>query len=130
MGKSLEELESMPTADKLYMKVIEVKIEQIGERMKSTKIGERNFEVNKYPTKEDAQILKNSMREYDPKYDESIREKNKQIKMKRIYRMLRCPKNTKISDYSLEFKMCGEIGCDLCPRMTRFLHMHKEELTN
>ena len=43
--------------------------------------------------------------------------------------MLRCPKHTKISDYSLEFKLCGEIGCDLCPKMPRVLPMHDEELT-
>ena len=33
MGKSLGELESMTTADKLYMKVIEGNIDQIGERI-------------------------------------------------------------------------------------------------
>ena len=43
--------------------------------------------------------------------------------------MLRCPKHTKISDYSLEFKLCGEIGRDLCPRMLRILQMHDEKLT-
>ena len=69
------------------------------------------------------------MREYEPKYDKSIREKNKQRKMKRIDRMLRCPKQTKISDYSLDFKLYGEIDCDLCPRMTRVLNIHDEELT-
>ena len=63
MGKSLEELESMPTADKLYMKVIEVNIEQIGKRMNSMKIGERDVEVPKYPTKADEQLMHNAMRE-------------------------------------------------------------------
>ena len=43
MYKSLEELERIPTTDKLYMKVIEGNIEQIGERMKSMKLGERNL---------------------------------------------------------------------------------------
>ena len=69
------------------------------------------------------------MREYEPEYDESIREKNKQSKMKRIDQMLWYTKHTKISDYSLEFKLCGEIGCDLCPRMPRVLQMNDEDLT-
>ena len=43
MGKSMEELEIMPTTDKPYMKVIEGKIDQVGESMKSIKLGERNF---------------------------------------------------------------------------------------
>ena len=43
--------------------------------------------------------------------------------------MLRCPNHTKISDYSLEFKLCVEIGCDLCSRIPRVLHMHDEDLT-
>ena len=47
MGKSLEELERMPTTDKLQMKVIEGNIDQIGERMKSMKLGEKNVAVTK-----------------------------------------------------------------------------------
>ena len=43
--------------------------------------------------------------------------------------MLGCTKYTKISNNSLEFKLCGEIGCDLCPRMTCVLQMHDEDLT-
>ena len=85
MGKSLEELKNIPTSDKLNMKVIEVNIDQIGERMKSMKLGERNFEVTNYPTKADMQLLQNEMIEYYPKYDESTCEKKKQSKMKRIY---------------------------------------------
>ena len=45
MGKSMEELEIMTTTDKLYMKVIELSIDQIGELMKSMKLGEKNFEL-------------------------------------------------------------------------------------
>ena len=101
MGNSLDELESMLTADKTYMKVTAGNLDQIGERMKSMKLGERNVEVTNYPTKADAQLLHTVMREYDPKYDEYICEKKKQSKMKIIDRMLWCPKHTKISDYSL-----------------------------
>ena len=68
-------------------------------------LGERNVEVTKYPTKADMQLLHNTMREYEPEYDESIREKKKHIKMNIIDRMLRCPKHTKISDYNLELKV-------------------------
>ena len=49
--------------------------------------------------------------------------------MKRIDRILRCQKHTKISDYSLEFKLCGEIGCNLCPIIMRVLQMNDEEIT-
>ena len=111
------------------MKVIEGNIDQIGKRMKNMKLGESNFEVTKYPTKAEAQILHNVRIEYESEYDESIHEKKKQSKMKIIDRMLRYPKHIKISYYSLEFKLCGEIGCDLCPRMTRVLQMHYEKLT-
>ena len=129
MEKSMEDLESMPITDKMYTKVIEGNIKQIGDRMKSMKLGDRNVEVTKYPTKADAHLLKNVIREYDQKYDESILEKKKQIKMKIIDQMLRFPKHTKISDYSLEFNMCGEIGCELCPVILRVLQMHDEEVT-
>ena len=70
------------------------------------------------------------MIEYETEYDESIRKKKKQSKMKIIDQILRCPKHTKISDYSLEFKLCGKIGCDLCPRMPRVLKIHDGELPN
>ena len=55
----------MPTADKLYMKEIEGNIDQIGERIKSLKLGESNVELSKYPTKADAHLLHNAMIEYD-----------------------------------------------------------------
>ena len=129
MGKSLEELEIIPTTDKLYMEVIEGNIYQIGERMKSMNIGERNVEVTKYPTKSDAQVLHNEMRDYEPEYNKSLREKRKQSNMKRFDWMLRCLKHTKISDYSLEFNLCGEICCDLCPIIPCVLQMYDEELT-
>ena len=29
-----------------------------------------------------------------------------------------------------EFKLCGEVGCDLCPRMPRVLKMNDKVLTN
>ena len=103
------------------MKVIEVHIDQIGECMNSMKIGEINVEVTKYPTKADVQLLRNVMREYKPEYDESINEKNNQSKMKIIDQILWCPNHTKISYYSLEFKICGEIFCDLCPIMPHVL---------
>ena len=98
MGKSLGELERMPAANALYMKVIEGNIRQIGERMKCMKLGERNVEVTKYPTEEDARLLHNVMRDYDSNYDDAIRGKKDQSKMKRIDRMLRCPKHTQITD--------------------------------
>ena len=47
MGKSLGDLERMPSADALYMKVIKGNIRQIGERMKCMQLGERNVEVTK-----------------------------------------------------------------------------------
>ena len=109
MGKSLEELKNIPTSDKLNMKVIEVNIDQIGDHMKIMKLGDRNVEVTKYPPKADVQLMHNTMKEYDPKYEKSIRDKKKQSNMKIIDQILRCPKHTKVSDYSLEFKMYGEI---------------------
>ena len=115
MGKSLGELERMPAANALYMKVIEGNIRQIGERMKCMKLGERNVEVIKYPMEEDARLLHNVMRDYD----KTTRGKMDQSKMKRIDRMLRFPKHAQMLDYILEFKLCGEVGCDLCSRMPR-----------
>ena len=58
--------------------MIEVNIDQIGDCMKSIKLGDRNIELTKYPTKAEAQLPHNAMRECDPKYDESIRDKKKQ----------------------------------------------------
>lgn len=35
-----------------------------------------------------------------------------------------------MSDYLMELKLCGEPGCDLCPRMPRVLQMKDKELEN
>ena len=85
MSKSLEELEEMKPADSLYMKLIEGNIHEIGERMKSMKLGERNVEIAKYPTMEDTIFLHNVLMEYSSgSYDDSIRETKKRWKMGRI----------------------------------------------
>ena len=128
MGKSLEELERMPSAELLYMKVLEPVIKSIGERMGSMKLGERNVEVTAYPDKEDAKILHDCLSKYEPNYDESIREKKHQSRLGKIDEFLQCPKHTKKMDYLLEFKLCGEVGCRLCPRMPRVLQMRDASL--
>ena len=129
MTKSLEELKEMKSADSLYMKLIKENIQEIGERMKCMKLGERNVEIAEYPKKEDANLLHDVLNKYDPSYDESIRETKKQWMIKRFDKFVNCPKHCKVSDYLLEYKLCGEEGCDLCPRMPRVLQMKNKELT-
>ena len=98
--------------------------------MKCMKLGDRNVEIAEYPTKEDTNLLYDVLNKYTSgSYNESIRETKKQSMMKRFHDFLCCPKHCKVSDYMLEYKLCGEPGCELCPRKPRVLQMNNEELT-
>ena len=101
MTKSLEELKEMKSVNSLYMTLIEEDIQEIGERMKCMKLGERNVEA-KYQTKENTDFLHNELNKYDPSYNESIRETKKQWLAKRFDKFVHCPKYRKAPDYLLE----------------------------
>ena len=117
------------SADSLHMKLTEGNIHEIGERMKCKKLGERNVEIAEYPTKEDTKLLHSELSKYTlGLYDEFIRESKNQCVMERFDKFLSCPKHSKISDYVVEYKLCGVPGCDLCPRMPRVLQMKDREL--
>ena len=129
MGMPLEKLETMARADKLYLKSMQKNIDIIGERMGSMKLGDRPVKITDYPTKEEEALLHRVLREYEPLYDETIRDKSKQKKMTRINQILCCPKHCKFSKYVIEFMLCGEVGCRLCPRMPRVVQIGDDELT-
>ena len=48
--------------------------------------------------------------------------------MKRIDKFLTCPKHVKMTDYGIEMMLCGEDGCELCPRRPRVKMMNDEAL--
>ena len=129
MGKSLEELQTMTRADVLYLKTMKKSIDIISERMSSMKLGEEDVKMTEYPSEEKAKILHRALREYDPKYDEAIRDKSGQKKMTKIDKFLSCPKHVKMTDYAIEMMLCGEDGCELCPRRPRVKLMNDEALT-
>ena len=129
MTLTLEELEDMNSADVLYRKTLEKSMNIISERMSSMKLGERHVIMTKYPTDEEVQILHDVLKKYEPAYDESIRSKKNQSKLGKIDRFLRCPKHSKITSWGMEYKLCGEEGCELCPRMPRVLNIGDDELT-
>ena len=119
----------MKGADVLYRKTMQKNKNIISERMSSMKLGERHVIMTEYPTDEKVQILHDVLKKYDPEYDESIRSKARQSKMGKINRFFRCPKHSKITNWGMEFKLCGEAGCDLCPRKPRVLNIGDSELT-
>ena len=93
------------------------------------KLGEKHIIMTEYPTDEKVQILHDVLRKYEPAYDESIRSSEGQTKSGKIDRFFRCTKHSKITNWGLEFKLCGEDGCDLCPRKLHVLEMDDDELT-
>ena len=112
----------MPSADSLYMKLIEGNIKEVGEQMKCMKLGERNVEIAEYPTKEDTNLLHDVLKKYTSgSYDESIRETKKQWMIEWFSEFLCCLKHYKISDNLLESKLFGESGYQLCQRKSPVL---------
>ena len=128
MTQSLEDLEKMKSADVLYRKTMQKNIDIISERISSMKLGEKHIIMTEYPTDEKVQILHDVLRKYEPAYDESIRSKAGQTKLGKIDRFFRCTKHSKITNWGLEFKLCGKDGCDLCPQKPRMLDMDDDEL--
>ena len=49
--------------------------------------------------------------------------------MKRINLFLTCPKHTKMTDYVIEFKLCGEDDCKLFPRKPRVTLPNDDKLS-
>ena len=129
MGKTLEELEKMPNAEELYLKSLQQNIGIITERMESMMLGDQRVKVTTYPKKDKVRRFHDVLREYCKEYDEAIRDKAGLKKMPRLHCFLSCPKHAKITDYAIEYKLCGEEGCNLCPRMPRVKSIGDDELT-
>jgi len=129
MTKSLEELENMKGADLLYLKVMQKNKDKISERMSSMKLADKPVLMTEYPSEAKVQILHQALKEYDDTYDESIRSKGGRSKMKKIDKFFRCSKHSKITTWGMEFKLCGEVGCNLCPRSPRVTKLDDPDLT-
>jgi hypothetical protein len=129
MGMSLEELQRMKPADELYLKTLQKNIGIIEERMSSMMLGDENVEMTKYPSETETEVFHNTLRLYNGDYDESIRDRAGLKKMGRINRFFTCPKHTKFSEHGNEFVLCGEAGCNLCPRMPRVSKLGDTDLT-
>jgi len=79
----------------------------------------RKVEVLPYPTTNDVALLSNKLKSFDRNYDKNIKSKSQLQKMELIEQFLNYEKHFQITPWTLEYRLCGELGCEICNGLGR-----------
>ena len=135
LGKYLKNLVSIPTGRTLKEWIVELKerktarecfdgaldypLKIVEERFKSLNIDGRQVEVKPYPKEAEVKVLTDALRAFDPSYDPEKRSKSGLQQMKNIAEFMNSPEHCRISEYTLEYRLCGVAGCVICANIGR-----------
>jgi hypothetical protein len=92
---------------------------QIEARCRKLTLDGRPVEVMEYPTKEDCTIILDALKKFDPDFDENYTSMSHLKRMPQIAQFLSCPQHCRRTDFSLEFRLCGNVDCFLCKKVGR-----------
>ena len=122
-GKSLMEhytdLKKRVSATEAFKSAIEHPKKMIENCFKELELEGRKVEVLPYPTTNDVAFLSNKLKSFDRNYDENIKSKSQLQKMELIEQFLNCEKHCQIPPWTLEYRLCGELGCEICNGIVR-----------
>ena len=108
MQRRINELKSINTARASFGSAIKYPMNLIEERFKRLKLDGRPVEVNSYPGDDTLKVLTETLVDFDPDFDPNIRSKSQISKMPQIAEFLASPEHFRLSDYTLQYILCGK----------------------
>ena len=79
----------------------------------------RPVQVIPFMTEEDCGIITDALKQFDLCYDPQYRAKSQLKKMPGIAEFMNSKEHCRVTDYSLEFRLCGITGCHICKKVGR-----------
>ena len=84
----------------------------VKERFKYLNLDGRPVEVISYPVDNTLEVLTDALVEFDPAFDPNIRFKFQISKMPQISEVLASLEHFRLSDCTLQYRLCEKIGCN------------------
>ena len=95
------------------------------DRFSKLELEGRPVQVLPYASAADCNIITDALNKFDPDYSIDYRSKSLLKKMPIIASFINCPKHCRMMEYSVEFRLCGITGCDLCKKRWGGLYIHQ-----
>ena len=89
----------------------------VEERFKRLNMDGRPVEFIPYPGDKALKVLTDALVQFDAAFDPNIRSKSQISKMPRIEELLASPEHCRLSDYTLQYRLCGKEGCNIFVRI-------------
>ena len=115
----INELKSRSTARALFDAAMDYPMDLVKTRFASLKLDGRPVEVIPYPRDDSLKVLTDAVLDFDPDFDPNIKSKYQMSKMPLIEEFLASPEYCRLTDYTLQFRLCRKEVCGICVRIGR-----------
>ena len=108
LQRQINELNSINTARAYVDADMKYPTNLVEERFNRLNMDGIPVEVIPYPGENTLKLLTDTLVEFDPAFDPNIRSKYQISKMPRIAELLASPEHCRLSDYTLQYRLCGK----------------------
>ena len=115
----LQHLKERPTAREAFASAMKYPIKQLEDRYSKLTLDGRPVQVLKYATEEDCNILTDAVKKFEPAWDPKFRSMSQLNQMPLLKQFLACKTHFRKTEYTVEFRVCAQVGCDICSRIGR-----------
>ena len=112
-------LKDRQSAKDAFTSAMEVPKKQIESRCANLSLDGKPVRVIEYPTNEESTFILDALKDFDSDFDPSLTSMSQLKKMSVIHEFLTCPNHCHRTDFSLEFRLCGNSTCHLCQKIGR-----------
>ena len=113
MQRQINELKSIDTARVYFGAAMKYPMNLVEERFKRLNMDGRPVEVIPYPGDNTLKLLTDVLVYFDPVFDPNIRSKSQISKMPQIAELIASPEHFGLSDYTLQYRLCGKEVCNI-----------------
>ena len=110
----LDELKERPTAREAFLAAMDYPKQQVLDRYQKLELDGRPVETMDYAHDEQRAIITNALKQFDSDYNSSYSSKSQLKKMPQIAAFVNCSKHCRITEFTVEFRLCDKSDCDLC----------------
>ena len=108
-----------PSATESFSLAMEYPMEMARQRCRNLELDGKKMKVIPFVEEKYCRIIIDALKRFEPCFDFNFRSKSQLKKMPSISEFWNCPKHCRLTDYSVEFKLCTDLSCKLCKKFGR-----------
>ena len=114
-----ESLKEQRSAHESFSSAMRHPMNILEDRFSKLQLDGRPIQVLPYATPEDCKIITDGLKKFDPDYSSEYTSKSQLKKMPLIAEFFANVGHCRVTEYSVEFRLCGVNNCNLCTRVGR-----------